>query len=94
MRTSPWLGLPWALLHVPLLVCLAASGGEDLIARAPGFVAMQLVVGAVVLAAILLFIRGSRSRPQLRAALERSASGSSVERARAALDAIDRFAQE
>ncbi|WP_434422988.1 hypothetical protein [Nannocystis pusilla] len=94
VRTSPWLGLPWALLHVPLLVCLAANNGEDLIARAPGFVVMQLAIGAVVLASILVFIRASRSRPRLRAALERSASGNSVERARAALDAIDRFEQE
>lgn len=60
----------------------------------PRFVALQLVIGAVVLAAILMFIRGSRSRPQLRAALERSAGGGSVEQARAALDAIDRFAHE
>lgn len=94
VRTSPWLGLPWALLWIPLVICLAASNGDDLIARAPEFVILQFVIGGVVLAAILLFLRWARSRPQLQAALDRSASGSSVERARAALDAIDRFAQE
>ncbi|WAS92543.1 hypothetical protein [Nannocystis punicea] len=94
VRTSPWLGLPWALLWIPMIICLAASNGDDLVARAPEFVILQLVIGAVVLAAILVFIRWSKSRPQLNAALERSASGRSVERARAALDAIARFEQE
>lgn len=94
VRTSPWLGLPWALLWIPLVICLAAGNGDDLVTRAPEFVRLQLIIGTVVLAAILLFMRWARSRPRLQAALDRSAGGSSVERARAALDAIDRFAQE
>lgn len=94
VRTSPWLGLPWALLWIPLIVCMAASNGVDLIAHKPEFLLLNVVIGVVVLAAIFAFIRWSKTRPKLSAALDRGASGRSIERAQAALDAIARFEQE
>ncbi len=90
-------GLPWALLWVLCAVMLArAAAGVNLYVNAPMFVYPSLVAGGLILLGVRWFHRWSRhpSRPQLAQRLEDSLTGSSIRRAQAELDDIQRFEAE
>ncbi len=92
-----WVGLPWALLWVLCAVMLARSAaGINLYVNAPVFVYPSLVAGVLTLFGVRQFHRWSRhpSRPQLAQRLEDSLTASSIRRAQAELDDIQRFEAE
>lgn len=92
-----WVGLPWALLWVMCAVMLArAATGVNLYLNAPMLVYPSLLTGVLILLGVRWFHRWSRhpSRPLLAQRLEDSLTGSSIRRAQAELDDIQRFEAE
>ena len=92
-----WVGLPWALLWVMCAVMLArAATGINLYLNAPMLVYPSLLAGVLILLGVRWFHRWSRhpSRPLLAQRLEDSLTGSSIRRAQAELDDIQRFEAE
>lgn len=93
LRAALALGLPWWILWLALLVCLArAFPGIDLHARAPGWLVGNLVVGIVGLIASLFLVRRLRRRNPEGADL--TALGWLLGRARRELAEIERFERE
>ena len=93
-----WLGLPWWLLWVPLVMLLLGLLRVDiyagLLAHAPSVIYSNLVIGIAGLLASVAFIRWAVKRPGLGRRLEDSAAGKSLNRARALLDEIAKFETE
>lgn len=90
-----WVGLPWWLLWIPLMMVLVAAGtGVDVYARMPTGIHWMLLVGVLGLVATLLFHRWAMHRPHWAARIEGSAAGRSLNRAKATLDEIAAFERE
>ena len=89
-------GLPWWFLWAPLLIVLVGLTGVDLYARTPATVWSGLAVGAIGLVATAWFHRWSRhpSRPRLARAMDDAVTGSSLRKAQAQLDELQRFERE
>jgi hypothetical protein len=89
------IGMSWWLLWLPVLMMIAGAAGIDLLARAPGHLAMY-VAWCLAGLAISLWIVLSRhaGRPRLRALVDDLAGGPSLRRARRLLDEVDRFEGE
>jgi hypothetical protein len=89
-------GLPWALLWIPLCVVLAGKAGVDLWTRAPSMFWTGGVVGVAILLASWWFHRWSRSpkRPRLAQAMEDSLSGASLRKARSIVSELEQFEKE
>ncbi len=86
-------GLPWWFLWVLILTVLAALAGVDLHAKAPGLIWIGLGVGVAGLLATAWFHRWARAgqRPRLAAAMDAAVTGSSLRRARAQIEELERF---
>ena len=89
-------GLPWWFLWVLILTVLAALGGGDLLAKAPGVIGIGLGVGAIGLLATWWFHGWLRSakRPGLARRMDDAIAGSSLRRAQAQVEELKRFEQE
>lgn len=89
-------GLSWWLLWVPVLMVLAALAGIDLLAAAPAVVWSGLGIGAAGLAGSVWLYRCSRhpARPRLQRIVDDSLGGSSLRKASALLDEVERFRQD
>jgi hypothetical protein len=94
-----WLGLPWWLLWMPL-VMMAFMGffGADIYAslqaHAPSVIYSNIAIGIAGLLTSVAFIRWAVKRPKLAQRMERSAAGGSLNRAQRLLDEIAKFEQE
>lgn len=87
-----FIGLPWWLLWIPLLMMsLKIAFGVDLYLNAPAVIEYMTLVGVAGLAFTWVFHRWARRRPTLASALEKTAAGSSLNRAQAFLDEIRQF---
>jgi hypothetical protein len=89
-------GLPWALLWMPLLVVLAGLAGVDLWKHAPSMFWIGGSIGVAILLATWWFHRWSRNpkRARLAQAMEDSVTGGSLLKAQRILDEIARFEKE
>lgn len=86
-------GLPWWFLTAPLLVVLTRGAILD---QAPSVVWIQLVIGAIGLAATWWFHRWAHraGREKLGRWLDDSAAGGSIRRAQAALEELRSYERE
>lgn len=88
-RAALALGLPWWILWLALLVCLArAFPAIDLYARAPAWVLGNLAVGLIGIAVSLLVVRRIRRRTP---AHDATTLGWLLRRARRQLEEVERF---
>jgi hypothetical protein len=97
VRGGLLIGLPWWCLWVPLLMVLARAGNDDdVFARMPSFVWINLAFGAIGLLLTWGFLRWTNrpSRAGLARTLDDHAAGTSIRRAQAEIDAITRFEQD
>lgn len=86
-----WIGLPWWVFWVVFIAALLGSGtGADLFSARPGLAWGGIVGGVLGLAATWRFHRWSRDprRPRLRQSMDEAATGASLRRAQAELDAF------
>lgn len=90
------IGLPWALLWMPVLVVLAGLGGVDLWKHAPSVFWIGGSIGVAILLGTAWFHRWSRSpkRPRLAQAMEDSVTGGSLIKAKRILGEIEQFEKE
>lgn len=86
-----WMGLPWWLLWIPLMMMVFKGLGVDLFARTPLVITLGAAVGSAGLVLTLLFLRWAKGRPRLASLLEGSAAGRSLARAQRTLEEIARF---
>jgi hypothetical protein len=98
-RWYVWCGLAigpvWWLLWMPLFMVLAALAGVDVLARAPGWFASWSVFGLAGLALTLAAYRWARFVwPALARYMDDAATGTSLRRARAVIDEVERFERE
>ncbi|HET6329437.1 MAG TPA: hypothetical protein VFF76_01490 [Holophagaceae bacterium] len=94
-----WVGLPWWLLWMPLaMMAFMGLFGADIYAglqaHAPSVIYSNIAIGIAGLMASVAFIRWATTRPKLAQRMERSAAGSSLNRAQHLLDEIARFEAE
>jgi len=89
-------GLSWWLLWVPLLMVLLGLVGVDLYVRTPATVWCGLGIGAFGLLATAWFHRWSRhpSRSRMARTMDDAFTGSSLRKAQAQLDELQRFERE
>lgn len=89
-----WIGLPWWVLWIPLLLMAFMGLGVDLYLHAPRLVLIFTgggIAGWLLSLAVILL---AQRRPTLAAKLERAAAGSSLNRAQQALDEIAHFGRD
>lgn len=86
-----WIGLPWWLLWIPLMLMVFMGLGVDIYMRAPQVITINVAACAVGLMLTLLFLRWAQGRPKLAKMLEDSAAGSILNKAQRRLDEIARF---
>lgn len=86
-------GLPWWLMHVPLVMALGGLSGIDPYADAPAWFWSSVVIGIAGLIGTWIFHRWSRSpkRAGLGRRLDESAMGGSIRRSRLLVEEIARF---
>jgi serine/threonine-protein kinase len=89
-------GLPWALIWLPLCVVLAGKVGVDLWTQAPSVFWIGGVVGMAILLGTWWFHHWSRSpkRPRLAQAMEDSVTGASLRKAGRILSELEQFEKE
>ena len=89
-------GLPWALIWMPLCVVLAGKEGVDLWVQAPSMFWIGGGVGVAILLGTWWFHRWSRNpkRAGMAMAMEDSATGASLRKAHNLLDESARFEKE
>lgn len=80
LREGRWFGIVGCFMWVPMIVWAFALLGVDIVAVRPGFIALNLLVAAVCLAAYLIVARWVKM-PE----------GAAVRRAQARLDEVARF---
>jgi len=91
-RAALALGLPWWVLWLALLVCLARAFPEiDLYARAPAWVLGNLAVGLIGIAISLLVVRRIRRRNPVH---DTTTLGWLLRRARRQVEEVERFERE
>ena len=98
-RWYVWCGLAigpvWWLLWMPLFMVLAALLGVDVLARAPRWFASWSVFGLAGLVLTLAAYRWARVVwPALARYMDDAAAGTSLRRARAVIDEVERFERE
>jgi len=88
-----WIGLPWWVLWIPVLMMVFMGLGVDLYTKAPQLIHINVIACSVGLVLTVAFLRWAQGRPKLARILNNSAAGSSLNKTQRLLDEIARFEQ-